>query len=50
MKFSVLLQYAVFYKNEECMGSARIVELGPSLQNLGFEAQEDILTRNVVCL
>ncbi|PSN43522.1 Mitochondrial tRNA-specific 2-thiouridylase 1 [Blattella germanica] len=28
-------QFGVFYEGDECVGSARIVELGPSLQSLG---------------
>ncbi|XP_023708263.1 mitochondrial tRNA-specific 2-thiouridylase 1 isoform X2 [Cryptotermes secundus] len=32
-------QYAVFYKDKECLGSARIILLGPSLQSLGHGGQ-----------
>lgn len=30
-------QYAVFYKGEECYGSAKILGIGPSLFDLGLK-------------
>ncbi|XP_069694027.1 mitochondrial tRNA-specific 2-thiouridylase 1 isoform X2 [Periplaneta americana] len=37
--------YAVFYKGRECLGSARITDLGSSLQSLGCDEQK-ILVNN----
>ncbi|XP_021927232.1 mitochondrial tRNA-specific 2-thiouridylase 1 isoform X2 [Zootermopsis nevadensis] len=41
-------QYAVFYKGKECLGSARITLLGPSLQSLGHGEQNGCLVRGIV--
>lgn len=43
-------QYAVFYKGRECIGSARITGLGPSLQSLGHSEQHDWLVANSLSL
>lgn len=43
-------QYAVFYKGRECIGSARITGLGPSLQSLGCGEQHDLLVAGALSL
>ena len=34
-------QYAVFYKGEECLGSARIQSIGPNLYNMNKELKQN---------
>lgn len=38
----------MFYKGKECLGSARITLLGPSLQSLGHGEQNGCLVRGIV--
>jgi hypothetical protein len=46
LRCCVTFQYAVFYKGKECLGSARIILLGPSLQSLGQCEQHDSSIRD----
>lgn len=39
----------MFYKGRECIGSARITGLGPSLQSLGCGEQHDLLVADCHC-
>ena len=40
----------MFYKGRECIGSARITGLGPSLQSLGCGEQHDLLVAGALSL
>lgn len=43
-------QYAVFYRNQECLGSARILKPGPSMQYYACETEEQLGNTNKIAL
>jgi hypothetical protein len=49
-RYFVTFQFAVFYTGKECLGSARIILLGPSLQSLGHGEQYDYVMKASVSL